>query len=225
MKKVFTLTLLLHFLIICSNAQERMNSRINKIETNIRYLDDSTELSENTSGIYDSDEATSEIEIANATINVGDIYSLYNFGGFKYLESENNVVWNAYFIYRSSSKEQKPALYIISYIIINMFLRNLEQNKYEVNCTLNNYVSLILQYRCNVNLEKIVVNYNKIKNIEIKENFEINEETLNVLDDSEYSYSSSSSAKESMKNIMNSTNDTEYLLDEKKILLFWKMEI
>ena len=73
MKKVFTLTLLLHFLIICSNAQERMNSRINKIETNIRYLDDSTELSENTSGIYDSDEATSDIEIANATINVGDI--------------------------------------------------------------------------------------------------------------------------------------------------------
>ena len=143
MKKVLTLTLILQFLIICSNAQERMNSRINKIETNIRYLDDSTELSENTSGIYDSDEATSDIEIANATINVGDIYSLYNFGGFKYLESENNVVWNAYFIKRGSSKEQKPALYIISYIIINMFLRNLEQNKYEVNCTLNNYVSLI----------------------------------------------------------------------------------
>ena len=196
-----------------------MNSRINKIVPNIRYLDDSNQLSENTSGIYDSDETTSDIEIANATINVGDIYSLYNFGGFKYLESENNVVWNAYFIYRSSSKEQKPALYIISYIIINMFLRNLEQNKYEVNCTLNNYVSLILQYRCNVNLEKIGVNYNKIKNIEIKENFEINEETLNVLDDSEYSYSSSSSAKESMKNIMNSTNDMEYLLDEKKNII------
>ena len=73
MKKVLALTLILQFLIICSNAQERMNSRINKIETNIRYLDDSTELSENTSGIYDSAEATSDIEIANATINVGDI--------------------------------------------------------------------------------------------------------------------------------------------------------
>ena len=222
MKLILTLGLLLNTLIVGAQTlnlkknKERMFSQIYKYAQIKRYLSDSTENATFTD-IYDSDNPMDPLDIDTKKSLISKTYFFNGIGGFKH-ESQNNrkknfITWNTYFRYTGDN----PVSFIIYYIFVWHFFRNLEEvkNNYieeEVNCTLGIWSAAFLGYDCGLNLDEIKgekITSENIEKIEIKPDFYFDGKTkVNVVEE----MGSTSTARENIKYITNVTDNPMDLL-------------
>ena len=222
MKLILTLGLLLNTLIVAAQTlnlkknYERMLSQMNKNAQIKRYLSDSTENATFTD-IYDSDNPMDPLDIDTKKSLISKTYFFNGIGGFKY-ESQNNrkknfITWNTYFRYTG----ENPVSFIIYYIFVWHFFRNLEEvkNNYieeEVNCTLASQSAAFLRYDCGLSLDEIKgekITIENIEKIEIKPDFYFDGKTkVNVVEE----MGSTSTARENIKYITNATDNPMDLL-------------
>ena len=105
--------------------------------------------------------------------------SLYGFGGFKYVEKNNEINWNTYFRYYSGQK-----LKIISYpIILTINISRLEEKTItkNSNCSLLSDLNDFLQYECKSQLDEGITLSN-IKKISIQPEYTFDGEYVGYLE-------------------------------------------
>ena len=216
MKHLLTVILLLNTLIVGAQTlnlkknKERILFQINKNVHIKRYLSESTQ-NDTSSNLYDSDSTIDSFNIDNKNATepeepISKAYSFNGIGGFKHEPQkkgkENVITWNTYFRYTGGN----PASFIIYYIFIWSFFRNLEEagSNYiekEVNCTLASQSDVFLRYDCGLSLDEIKekkITFEQIEKIEIKPDFFFEGKTkVNVVEE----MTSTSTALENIKDI------------------------
>ena len=166
MKLILILGLLLNTLIVDAQTlnlkknKERLFAQMNKNVQIKRYLSDST-YNASSIDIYDSDISLDSLDIDTKKSLISKTYFFNGIGGFKYEPQnkgkKNFITWNTYFRYTG----ENPVSFIIYYIFIWHFFRNLEEAKSnyieeeEVNCTLGTKSDAFLRYDCGLSLDEI----------------------------------------------------------------------